>query len=53
MNHNRSAAARSQINNGEAAARGVKRQADDSLDDEQRFAKRFNLLTLGIDEGDI
>ena len=31
--------------NGEA--RGLKRQADDTLDDEQRFAKRFNLLNLG------
>ncbi|KAK4962283.1 hypothetical protein LTR66_008226 [Elasticomyces elasticus] len=26
--------------------RGTKRHADDSLDDEQRFAKRFNLLNL-------
>lgn len=29
-------------------ARGTKRQADDSFDDEQRFAKRFNLLKLGM-----
>lgn len=28
-------------------ARGVKRTADDSLDDDQRFAKRFDLLNLG------
>ncbi|GAB7354143.1 hypothetical protein MBLNU459_g4703t1 [Dothideomycetes sp. NU459] len=27
-------------------ARGVKRTADDSLDDDQRFAKRFDLLNL-------
>jgi len=27
--------------------RGTKRAADDSLDDEQRFTKRFNLLNLG------
>ena len=29
-------------------ARGVKRTADDSFDDDQRFAKRFNLLNLGM-----
>ncbi|KEQ98970.1 hypothetical protein AUEXF2481DRAFT_26207 [Aureobasidium subglaciale EXF-2481] len=28
--------------------RGVKRTADDSFDDDHRFAKRFNLLNLGI-----
>ena len=27
--------------------RGTKRSADDTLDDEQRFTKRFNLLNLG------
>lgn len=26
---------------------GQKRHAEDSLEDEQRFAKRFNLLNLG------
>ncbi|TKX27182.1 hypothetical protein C1H76_0476 [Elsinoe australis] len=26
---------------------GIKRRADDTLDDEQRFAKRFNLLNIG------
>lgn len=30
------------------AARGVKREADDSLDDDQRFAKRFDLLNIGM-----
>jgi len=42
-------ASRESSMNGEAHqghARGIKRQADDSLDDEQRFAKRFNLLNL-------
>jgi hypothetical protein len=28
--------------------RGLKRTADDSFDDDHRFAKRFNLLNLGI-----
>ncbi|CAD0091231.1 unnamed protein product [Aureobasidium mustum] len=30
-----------------AAIRGLKRTADDSFDDDNRFAKRFNLLNLG------
>lgn len=29
------------------ASRGLKRTADDSFDDDNRFAKRFNLLNLG------
>lgn len=34
---------------GEVQKRGVKRQADESsMNDEQRFAKRFNLLSLGM-----
>ncbi|KAK6004008.1 hypothetical protein QM012_008858 [Aureobasidium pullulans] len=31
-----------------ASTRGLKRTADDSFDDDNRFAKRFNLLNLGI-----
>lgn len=31
-----------------SSLRGLKRTADDSFDDDNRFAKRFNLLNLGI-----
>ena len=31
-----------------SSLRGLKRTADDSFDDDHRFAKRFNLLNLGI-----
>jgi len=34
------------MNNTDTTNRGTKRTADDALDDEQRFAKRFNLLNL-------
>ena len=33
--------------NGEARPRGIKRTQGEALDDDHRFAKRFNLLNLG------
>lgn len=36
------------VDGGQTRKRGVKRMADESnLSDDQRFAKRFNLLNLG------
>lgn len=44
--HMRSSSTTTLMNHNTAQDRGIKRSADDSLDDEQRFTKRFNLLNL-------